>query len=587
MIAPNLNVGLPVPGPHLRRALTSGGDDTQIKEMKREFFERAMELTTNLDAGFRGRVANFLLDKERDINGECGYPDVITNLHYEQMYEREGAASRVVECEPEETWSLDPVLYEDEDPDTETPFEKAFAALNTRLNLWFELQRIDVMSGIGRFGILFLGFNDNADPSSPVKGVRADGKLVAGAKLDLSYVRPFEEISCSVIKRDQNPRSPRYAQPVMYRIQFRDQYAAATTVVESKEFDVHWTRAIHVAEGRRQSTVFGTPRQKNVFNRLIDLRKIYASSGEAFWKGAFPGIAFEVAPEVADQGIELDKESIRAEMDEYMNGLQRYIAITGVTAKTLPPMLVDPDKAVRVQLENIALTKGIPIRVLFGSEEAKLAGTQDSRAWNKRLKNRQCREVTPRIIRPLVDRLIQTGVLPVPPLGYRVEWPDLNAPTDQDKATVALTNTQALAQYVSGGGHSIVPPDIFLTQFLGLSTEMKDQIARRMAGFGVQTSAADETGMQQEMNLWDGMPAVRRPTGKKQRVGNITGSVRGQKNQGYPRTAQQMQAQPSMNKKNSVFGGRGAKVSQVAKDKKTVTTSRVARGKGQGRGKTR
>jgi hypothetical protein len=590
MIAPNLNVPIPPqPGPLLRRALSYTGSDAEIVQMRREAFERVYELTNNLETSIRTQVARFMVDGDRDINGECGYPDTISPLMYQQMYEREGAAARVVECEPEETWAMDPCLYEDEDPDTLTPFETAFNDLNTRLNVWSELQLIDELSGIGRYGVLYLGFSDGADPASPVRGVREDGKLVAGNRLKLPYVRPFEEIACSVIRREQSKRSPRYGQATLYRVQFRDQYATATTAVESQSFDVHWTRVIHVAEGRRMSSVFGTPRQKNVYNRLIDLRKIYAAGGEAFWKGAFPGMAFEVAPEVADQGIELDKDSIRAEMDEYMNGLQRYIAITGVTAKTLPPMLVNPESSVRVNLENIALTKGIPLRVLFGSEEAKLAGTQDSRAWNKRLKNRQARYVTPKIIRPFVDRLIQTGVLPVPPMGYRVEWLDLNALTDQDKSTVGLTRTQAMAQYVSGGASSLMPPDIFLTEVLGFSTEMKDQIARRMAGFDIPTSTDAEGNTTAETNLWKGLP-----DSGGTRTGNITGSVRGQKNKGYPRTGAQLMQEPSMNSKkpkNSVFTGKGAKVSQVKKDKKTSHTTplmgRKGAGKGQGRGKTR
>lgn len=596
MIAPNLNLPVPTPprpGPHLRRAMAYDGTDAGIVRMRREAFERVYDLTTNLETSLRTQVARFMVDGDRDINGECGYPDVITPLMYQQMYEREGVASRVVECEPEETWAIDPCLYEDEDPDALTPFESAFNDLNTRLNLWFELQRIDVLSGIGRYGILYLGFGDGADPATPVRGVRDDGRVVPGNKLKLSYVRPFEEISCAVIQREKNKRSPRFGQPVLYRIQFRDQYSTSTSAVDDQSFDVHWTRAVHVAEGQRQSSVFGTPRQKNVYNRLIDLRKIYASSGEAFWKGAFPGMAFEVAPEVADQGIELDKDSIRKEMDEYMNGLQRYIAITGVTAKTLPPMLIPPDTSVRVHLESIALTKGIPVRVLFGSEEAKLAGTQDTRTWNKRLRNRQARYVTPRIIRPVIDRLIQTGSLPVPAAGYRVEWPDLNAPTDQDKATVGLTRTQAMAQYVSGGGASLVPPDLFLTEVLGFSTEMKDQIARRMAGFDAGTSTDAQGNTTAESNLWKGMPDTGTGTGG-MRTGNITGSVRGQRNKGYPRTGAQLMQEPSMNSKkpkNSIFTGKGAKVSQVGKDKKTSHTTplvgKKGSGKGQGRGKTR
>lgn len=496
---------LPEAPTHNQMVAVQRNEAAQRMQLKYETAQRVMELTHNLDTGLRTQLARFLLDGERDINGECGYPTALTPYHYQAMYDREGAAARVVECEPEETWAMDPELWEDDDPDTDTDFELKWKQLVINYNIWNELLRVDILSGIGEFGVLFLGINDGKPLDQPVDGLDDLGNPTDQNEYQLLFVRPFEEISCTVRQREVDRRNPRYGKPTLYMIHFRDVPAFGIQSGNSISKMVHWTRVIHVADNLRQSLIFGIPRMRNVYNRLVDLRKIYSSSGEAFWKGAFPGMAFEVAPEVADQGVELDKDSIRKEMENYMNGLQRYLALTGVTAKTLPPMLVDPTPSVTIHLQNIAITKGIPYRILFGSEEAKLAATQDSRAWNKRVKKRQDKYVGPCIIRPLVNRLIAFGILPQPK-KLEIKWPDLNAPTDQDKATVALTTAQAIQAYISGGGPSLIPPGIFLTDILGMSQAQKDQIEKRMKGFGdVGITDDDEEAEQEDMNnIWEG-----------------------------------------------------------------------------------
>ena len=68
----------------------------------------------------------------------------------------------------------------------------------------------------------------------------------------------------------------------------------------------------------------------------------------------------------------------------------------------------------------------------------------------------------------MLDRLINLGVLPRP-TRYNIHWPDLNSPSDSDKAEVAAKKTEALAKYVQGGCDVLMSPFFFLTLFLGLS----------------------------------------------------------------------------------------------------------------------
>jgi hypothetical protein len=147
--------------------------------------------------------------------------------------------------------------------------------------------------------------------------------------------------------------------------------------------------------------------------------------------------------------------------------LRRYLGLIGATAKSLSPQVVDPTPQIAVQLEAITIQLGIPLRIFKGSERGELASGQDDATWNDRLRERQQSYLTPRVIVPFVDRLIQLGVLPEPAEGYRVWWPDLDSQSDTEQADVAVKYTGALAQYVTSGVESLLPPLDFLTRVLG------------------------------------------------------------------------------------------------------------------------
>jgi hypothetical protein len=120
--------------------------------------------------------------------------------------------------------------------------------------------------------------------------------------------------------------------------------------------------------------------------------------------------------------------------------------------------------------------------VLIGSEAAQLASDQDARSWNRRLSRRRTDYIDPFILRPLVDRLIAAGILPVPKDPYRIEWPDLNTPGNLDKSTIAANRTNALAKYVQGGVDTIIPPFHYLTLILGMTDEEAKAIIDKAGG---------------------------------------------------------------------------------------------------------
>jgi len=460
-----------------------------------------------------------LMDPRRNVEDEAGLPrltEIITTDLYQQLYDREAIATRVVEVLAKECWQVQPLVYEAEDAESRTAFEEAWDVLAQDLRgesfyqdemgspVWEYLLRADILSGIGQFGLILLGLDDGQDMSSPAfepawlkgqqttalpQGTEAqyfqqfqsagsfrptggNGKA-STRKPDqrrLLFLRVFPESLVEVTQSEANPFSPRFGQPVMYKVTFNDPSAQTSGIgLAPATLNVHWTRVIHVADNLQSSEVYGVPRMRPVLNNLMGLHKLYASAPEMYWRGAFPGLSIETHPQLGGE-VEISRTDMRDQMEQYMNGLQRYLALAGVSAKTLAPTVVDPKAQIDTQIEAICIELGVPVRIFKGSERGELASSQDDAAWNDRLKARQQSYLTPRLIVPFVDRLIQVGVLPEPK-GYSIHWPDLTSQNEQEKATVAATRTQALAAYVGGSVEALVPPLDYLTRILGFDEE--------------------------------------------------------------------------------------------------------------------
>lgn len=403
-----------------------------------------------------------------DIYAACGYPKSISFSDYRERYERDGIAKRVVEILPRKCWRVDPVVYETEDP-RETEFEIKWNDLvrSLQLRLLFNFERLDVLSGIGRYGILFLGFDDGDDFSTPVKH-REGARLL--------YVRPFDESSAEILSYEQDTGNERYGKPDTYRIRMDPTATSGTT----SSYIVHWTRTIHVADNLDMDDVFGEPRLKPVWNYILDLEKVAGGSAEMFWQGGFPGISFEMPPDA-----DLDTETIgdmKDQIHSYIHGMARYLTLRGVTAKSMTPQVADPRNHVEVLMSLIGATIGIPYRMFLGSEEARLASIQDKENMNDTIVARQNQYLTPTFIRPFVDRCQNAGVLPEAIGGsVEVEWPDLYKPNPKDRAEVSLTKARALGEYAGRPqSQDIIPPKIFLMSFLDMEASEVDAIEEEL-----------------------------------------------------------------------------------------------------------
>ncbi len=408
----------------------------------------------------RRELIQKLLDDTRDLDVECGYPSAISVADYHNTYDRNGIGTRVVELWPDECWNVTPEIVEGEEK-TESKFEKEWKELEKKFHLCSYLRRVDVLSGIGRYGVLLIGVNDGKKLSEEV----------AGKKHELTYLKPMCEYVIEVKDKETDVTKPRFGLPTKYSIKTE----AIGGETSAGETEVHWTRVLHVADNRGVSETYGRPRLQAVYNYVLDLKKTLGGSAEMFWKGGFPGYVFEINKERSDPLTTEEKASLKEEFLNFSNKLQRYIALVGITAKSLTPQIADPSSQFTTQLKAICITLGVPYRVFMGTEEAKLAGAQDSKAWNRRIVKRQNDYVTPMIIRPFVDRLMELGVLPESK-DYEVKWPNLEELDPKEAAEVAKNKTEAMVKYAAGGAESVMAPFHFLTLVLGYTDDEAKEI---------------------------------------------------------------------------------------------------------------
>jgi hypothetical protein len=488
------------------------------------------------------------LDPLRNIDEECHYPDVngLRPNDYRDLYDKFGVAQRVVNLLPDETWGINPEIYESEKESEETEFEQAWKRINQQLEeeslfvdeesspIWECLKRADQLSGIGRFGAILLGVGipDDDDLALPLPGFEDDktstfrGTYNAAKPIDLLYLRAFDESLVDVAVYEDNRKRRRYGQPKEYNITLSDPMISHEGIGHDsgREARVHWSRVIHIADNLSSSEIYGTPRQQAVFHHLLDLRKLYGGSAEMYWQGAFPGLSFETHPQLGNT-IKMDADAMRTQVQQYFNGLQRYLAMTGASAKTLSPQVVDPTNQIERSLDAICIKIGCPKRIFIGSERGELASSQDSDTWAQRLQNRRLTYVNPRIIKRFIDRLIRIGVLPKPK-EYHIKWGAKKEPTAVEQASLAAQRMQAVSAYIQSGADVLIPPVTFLVKELGYDREEAEATLEEASQIE-EEKAQEEAEQQAEFQKNQPQPSPQ---------GNVPPKASGQMPPGVPQT---------------------------------------------------
>lgn len=406
---------------------------------------------------------------DRDLYTALGYKRNLTFHDYNAFYTRNDIARAVVNNPVDASWRLHPVVSEIDA--RETAFESAWKDLITRLRLYQRFIRLDILTGIGEYGVLLLGLNDVKERKDFTKPVATN------TELSLLYTQAFAENNAVIATLDNDPKSERYGKPETYTLTLGINGDSRTDTIT-----VHHSRVIHVVENPLENDIYGAPRLECVYNRIQDLEKLAGGSAEMFWLGARPGYA-AIADADAQFG-DLDMDAMQTQLDEFDNNVRRWLQLKGMTIKDLSPQVSSPAEHVDVQLTLISAATKQPKRILIGSERGELASSQDERAWAYITEARRINYCEPVIMRPFIDKCTLYGVLPMPSSGkYNIDWPPLATPSAKEKAEVGRIKSTTLKEYVTiPTASGILPPEMFLEKFLDFTYDEIEQVKTFLGG---------------------------------------------------------------------------------------------------------
>lgn len=403
----------------------------------------------------------FQFGGDRDLYEALGYPTTIKYADYYARYVRQDIAKAVIDRPVKATWQGSLELLE---PNTkeDTALEKAWNSMNKKFSFKTILSRVDRLTCIGEYGILLLGLDDVQKQEDWAKPISKSGTR------SLKYLKPFSSNSAKINKVETNPMNERYGKPLLYDINLVD-----VAMEQQITKQVHYSRVIHFVNDPLESDVIGTPVLEDIYNRLMDLDKVVGGSGEMFWKGARPGFHGRVDKDY--QMTVTTKTDLKDQLDEYEHGLRRFLVSEGIDLQALAQQIADPSKNTQVILQMISAAKGIPLRILTGSERGELASSEDREEWLGYVQSRRDEHADPYLLRLFIDRLIELKILPEPidlEMGYSIKWSDLYALSEKQRVEIGKSRANAIREYTYNPiAQEVLPIPAFLESCLGFSSD--------------------------------------------------------------------------------------------------------------------
>jgi hypothetical protein len=411
-------------------------------------------------------MAGITFGGQRNIYEVCGYDRILTPEKYRARYRRNAVAARLVEAKPQATWRGGAEVIEDEDPDTYTEFEKQWDALDERLKIWSILQRADIVSGLGQYGVILIGApGDIATPFPMSEGIDS-----------IEFLQIFAEEDSTINEWEKGSESSRWGLPLYYQLRRVPQVSSGQGgSFSSVGRKAHWSRCLHLSDGLLDDNVYAPPKLERVWNLLDDLEKVTGGGAEAFWKRADAGIQLDVDPELDFD--ETDQEKTEQQLDDYLHKMRRSLLTRGITAKNLGSQVANFKGPMDAIISQISAGTGIPQRILMGSERGQLASNQDRDNWAERITDRRNAFAGPLVVRPFVDRLIEYGVLPKPS-KYEVRWPEIKNLDVLQRAQVA----SIWAKLNQDAGERVIEGNEIRDRLLDLPPIAFEEIPKQLPG---------------------------------------------------------------------------------------------------------
>lgn len=387
-------------------------------EVVRNALEKLLSRRTGSGAGMQygGR---------RDVYEVAGYPRSIRYREYSAMYDRDGVAAEIVDMPVEVSWRRTPEVK------GSAGFDAVWSEMVDRLNVFARLEALDKAARIGRYAVMVIGTRGSDSPETPLESLSPD---------DVVYLSPpYPEGNADIVQWETDEKNPRYGMPTMYQLSHgsADGFSAPTR-------RVHWSRCIHVAEGTILGEVYGIPALQRVYNDLVDLQKLTASTPEAYWQEVAGLLMAEVTASPDSVGLSDDEvKALEQTLGDIYHDLRRVFIGQNVKLERLHGGEKDPGPASLLCFRRISAGSEIPMRMLFGSETGERSSTEDQKSFLGRMEERRSKHCEARILRPLIDRLQSVRGLPAG--KYEIVWEALFTASETEIAEANLARARAAA----------------------------------------------------------------------------------------------------------------------------------------------
>lgn len=355
-------------------------------------------------------------DALHNVYHDFGYPCELSFFNLINMYRRFGPAAAVVDIPPDLSWLTSPTIKGNE------KFNSELKKLIKKTKLWNRTKGLDKRQRVGRYAGMFIEISDNKKPDQPV------GSLSGIA--NIRNLKPMYEGQLHVLNTEQDVTKDNYAQPIMY--EFRNTDSSNKNPDENTSFHIHPDRLIIAAEGADDGSIYGFSSLENIFNDLMDLRKISGAGGEGFYQNTRSAPVIEIDKDTKAP-TEPEQEKLTKELDDFLSKYQKKFIARGMKFVYPNIKLDSPKEFAENSWNNISSGSKISTNILRGVQTGVLAGDKDSKSTMIMIQSRRENFLT-ELVTTIIDWFIFHKVLPFS--DYEIVWDDLTAASEDEKLDI-------------------------------------------------------------------------------------------------------------------------------------------------------
>lgn len=426
--------------------------------LQQNFLNEFKTMLTNsgaLDDSWRNRLGNMMSggydfsDVLHQIFEDFGYPETLAFANFWNMYRRFGPAQAICDIPVDFTWLDLPTV------DGGDKFNTDFEKLVKKTRLWKRIKGADNRQRVGRYSGLFIRVRDNKKTDEPMETLSSIDNIVS--------FTPLYESQLKVSKTEQDPSSLNFGNPTMY--DFQGSVAGNRNEEQLSSFQIHESRIIPFAEGADDGSIYGKSAIESSFNDLMDLRKISGAFSEGSYQNT-RNTPVITAKEDYESPKGQDKIDFEDEYNEFLNKWRKVFVTEGLEFNYPDISQDDPESAYNNSMKNISAGAKIPSKLIVGNQEGNLASTEDGKHFLLSMMSRRENYGT-ESIENVIDWLVKYNVL-TEPADLTIEWDDLLAQSDKDKAAISKERALAFNNLATGLSQPAVDGAVTLKDLMTL-----------------------------------------------------------------------------------------------------------------------